>query len=162
MTVTANNGATGNNWATPSNSTPGFTVPIPGLAAKGGAMAPSSDGVGNNLWILSSLAYELPSNTQVTEEVGLSLLSGAYVALNYYFGKGGDGLMFDVRFGAYYGFGYTVGALVHYVGKFSKSVYWRVGLGLEYFTLSASDSSGDVFSASGIFPVGELSLGFHF
>jgi hypothetical protein len=106
-----------------------------------------------HLWILSDLSYETSSSTANTYEFGFGWY-GLGGGINHYTESNKTGLMYGGRVG-FWGGGIALNGEAYYVGKFSDSVSWRVGGGLEYL-----QGTGIFSGANGVFPILSASIGF--
>jgi hypothetical protein len=117
--------------------------------------APGHEDMGT-LWVLTGIAYEFPSTSSTSFEVGVSWY-GIGGGINFYPGPSKSGLMWSARVGVV-GDGFAVNGAINYVGSFSPNLKWRLGVGVEY--VSANEGFWNGFNST--FPFVEASLGFHF
>jgi hypothetical protein len=119
----------------------------------GGAFAPGHPGDNGTIWVLTGLSYELPSTSNTTVELGFGWY-GIGGGINFYPNGGHHGLMISARVG-FDGGGVAANAAVNYVGHFSPSLMWRLGVGVEYV-----NSTNAWWLSNQTFPFIEADLGF--
>ena len=84
------------------------------------------------LWVLTGIAYEMPSSEAQTTEFGLGWY-GFGGGINHYLGANHMGASIAAHVGVISG-GVGFNAQYNYTGQFNPTLLWRVGAGIEHFT----------------------------